>query len=113
MLIKKSDTRKKENCKGCTVWEHDHPTNNLSLAASLIDGRYPEQKRVTNIECEEMCYVISGSGIIHSDKGIFEINEGDSYHFEIGEKYFIEGDNLKLVLINAPKWRLDQHEVVD
>jgi len=113
MLIKSSDTRKKENCKGCTVWEHDHPTNNLSLATSLIDGRYPEQKRVTNLECEEICYVISGTGTIHSDKGTFEIAEGDSYHFEIGEKYAIEGDKLYLVLINAPKWKLDQHKIVD
>ena len=113
MLIKKSETRKKQTAKGCTVWEHDHPTDNLSLATSLIDGRYPEEKRVINLECEEMCYVIGGSGTIHSDKGIFEINEGDSYSFEIGEKYAIEGDNLKLVLINAPKWRLDQHKVVE
>jgi len=93
--------------------EHDHPTDNLSLATSLIDGRYPEQKRVTNLECEEICYVISGTGTIHSNKGTFEITEGDSYHFEIGEKYAIEGDNLKLALINAPKWRLDQHKIVD
>ena len=113
MLIKNQKTRKKQNSSGCTVNEHDHSTDNLSLATSLIDGRYPEQKRVTNLECEEMCYVISGSGTVNSDKGTFEITEGDSYHFEIGEKYFIEGDNLKLVLINAPKWRLDQHKVVD
>ena len=113
MLIKSQNTTNKQNSPGCTVQEHDHPTDNLSLATSLIDGRYPEQKRVTNLECEEICYVISGTGTIHSDKGTFEITEGDSYHFETGEKYFIEGDNLKLVLINAPKWRLDQHKVVE
>ena len=113
MLIKKESTTSKQNSPGCTVNEHDHPTNNLSLATSTINGRYPEQKRVTNLECEEICYVISGSGTIQSYKGTFEITEGDSYHFKIGEKYSIEGNNLKLVLINAPKWRLDQHKVVE
>ncbi|RLG09260.1 cupin domain-containing protein [Candidatus Pacearchaeota archaeon] len=113
MLIKKEESRKHENSKTCTVWEYDHLSEKLSYATSLINGRYPEEKRVTNLECEEMCYVMSGSGKIHSDKGDFEINEGDSYLFEQGEKYYIEGDNLKLALINSPKWRPEQHKVVD
>ena len=73
MLIKKENTREQKNSPACTVWEHDHPTNNLSLATSLINGRYPEEKRVTNLECEEIIFVISGSGTIHSEKGDFQI----------------------------------------
>jgi mannose-6-phosphate isomerase-like protein (cupin superfamily) len=113
MLIKKSDARKHENSKTCTVWEYDHSTNQLSYATALINGRYPEQRRVTNLECEEMCYVMSGSGVVHSDKGDFELNQGDSYLFEKEERYYIEGDKLLLALINAPKWRPEQHKTVD
>jgi len=113
MLIKKENTREQKNSPACTVWEHDHPTNNLSLATSLINGRYPEEKRVTNLECEEIIFVISGSGTIHSEKGDFQINQGDSYHFETKEKYFIEGDNLLLGITNTPKWTFEQYREVD
>jgi len=57
MLIKKENAIKKENSKTCTAWEHNHPTKNLSYATILIDGRYPETKRVTNLECEEIIFV--------------------------------------------------------
>jgi len=113
MLIKKSETREHKNSPSCTVWEHDHPTDNLSLATTLIDGRYPEEKRVTNTECEEIVYVIGGSGVIHSDKGDFEIKEGDSYSFKKNEKYYIDGNKLFLTLINAPKWTFEQYKEVE
>jgi mannose-6-phosphate isomerase-like protein (cupin superfamily) len=60
-----------------------------------------------------MFFVISGSGTIHSEKGDFEINEGDSYSLEQGEKYYIKGDKLLVSLINAPKWTPEQQKVVD
>lgn len=65
------------------------------------------------MECEEVYYVVSGSGVIHSEFGSFEISTGDVYHFQIGEKFWVEGDNLELVLVNAPAWRSDQHKNID
>jgi mannose-6-phosphate isomerase class I len=113
MLIKKQNAIKHENSKTCTAWEHNHPTKNLSYATILINGRYPEQKRVTNLESEEIIFVISGSGTIHSEKGDFELNPGDSYHIQIEEKYYIEGDSLLLGITNAPKWTFEQYRNVD
>ncbi|MBT6820105.1 hypothetical protein HOA55_02005 [archaeon] len=113
MLIKKQNARVHEGSKDCTVYEHDHPTNRLSYATTSIDGRYPTEKRVVNTECEGMFFVISGSGTIHSEKGDFQINEGDSYSLKQGEKYYIKGDKLLLSLINAPKWTPEQQKVVD
>ncbi len=81
MHIKKLDAKKFENSKDCTVWEYKFPSKNLSYATALIDGRYPEQKRVTNLECEEIYFVISGSGIVHSEKGDFEITEFPNQKF--------------------------------
>lgn len=113
MLIKKSESKKVQNSPDCTVWEYDFPSKDFSYATALIDGRYPEKKRVTNLACEEIYFVISGFGIVHSEKGDFEIRERDLYFFEKGEIYWIEGNKLLLALVNAPKWTPEQHKVVD
>ena len=113
MLIKKQNAIKKENSKTCTAWEHNHPTKNLSYATILINGRYPEEKRATNLESEEIIFVISGSGTIHTEKGDSELNPGDSYHIQIEEKYYIEGKELLLGIANSPKWTFEQYRNVD
>lgn len=113
MLIKKFESKEFQNSPACTVWEYDFPSGDFSFATALINGRYPEQKRVTNLECEEVYFVISGAGIVHSEKGDFDIREGDLYFFDKGEVYWTEGDQLLLALVNAPKWTPEQHKVVE
>lgn len=113
MLIKKSESTKHKNSKDCTVWEYEFPCKNFSYATALINGRYPDQKRATNLECEEVYFVISGSGIIHSENGDFKINKGDAYFFGKGEIYWTEGSQLFLAVINAPKWNPKQYKVID
>ena len=114
MLINRSDTNDIQNSEDCFVKEYDKiPSENFSYAIAEIDGRYPGEKRVTNLKCEEIYHVLKGEGVIHSEKGVFEIGEGDVYYFEKGEKYWVEGDSLKVVLVNAPKWTPEQHEIVE
>ena len=113
MLVKNSSATEIKNSKDCTVWEYVYPSELFSFAKAMIDDRYPEEKRVTNLECEEIYFVLSGSGIIHSEKGDFEISEGDLYFFEKGEIYWTEGHKLLLVLVNAPKWSPEQHKIVE
>jgi mannose-6-phosphate isomerase-like protein (cupin superfamily) len=113
MLIKKSQSKKIENSKNCTVWEYEYPSDLSSFATALINGRYPDKKRVTNLECEETYYVVSGSGVVHSDFGDFKIGQGDLYFFKKAEKYWVDGKNLVLVLVNAPKWTPEQHKDVE
>jgi len=113
MLVKKSSSKEIKNSPDCTVWEYDYPSNLFSFATAFIDGRYPEQKRTVNLECVEVYFVLAGSGIIHSEKGDFEINEGDLYFFEKGEIYWTEGNKLSLALVNAPKWSPEQHKIVE
>lgn len=113
MLIKKSEAKEFKNSSDCTVFEYPFPSELFSFATAFIDGRYPEQKRVTNLECEEIYYVVSWSWKIHSEKWDFEMSEWDIYFFEKGEIYSIEGNKLSLVLVNAPKWFPEQHKIVD
>lgn len=113
MLIKKGDAVEHQNSQHCTVWEYTFPTELFSYAVARINGRYPEEKRVTNLDCEEIYHVISGSGIVHSEKGDFSMEVGDAYFFERGEAYWVEGENLMLALVNAPQWTPEQHQIVD
>jgi len=113
MLIKKSEARKKQNNKDCTVWEYEFPTKEFNHATTYIHGRYPEHAKAMNKNCEEIYFVISGSGSIHSEKGNFEINEGDAYFFEKGEIYWVEGKELLLTITNAPKWNPQQHKMIE
>lgn len=113
-MIKESEANKVQNSEDCTVLEYEGlPTEKFSYAIAEIDGRYPDEKKVTNLECEEIYHVLEGEGVIHSEKGNFELEKGDLYFFEKGEEYWVQGDNLELVLVNAPKWTPDQHEIVE
>lgn len=106
MLIKSSESQKKENSKSCSVREYDLPIENCSFAIIKINWRYPNKWKVSNLECDEIYYVISGSWIIYSDKW-------DLYHFEKTEVYWVEADNLELSVVNTPKWTAKQHILVD
>ncbi len=57
--------------------------------------------------------MLSGTGTVHSQKGDFEIQEGDLYFFEKGEIYWVEGSQLVFALVNAPKWTPEQHKAVE
>jgi len=112
MLIRKEETIKKQNSADCTVWEYEYPSDGFSFAVALIKGRYPQEDSAVNTQCEEIYYVINGSGVIHSAKGDFPIEKGDLYHFEKGEKYWVEGADLSVSIINVPKWTPEQYKIV-
>jgi hypothetical protein len=108
-LIKKEESKKKSNSDNCFVWEYEYDNHNLSIATALINDRYPETGKGANTKCQQIYYVINGSGEIHSDKGVYNIKEGDVYFFEKEEKYFVIGKNLHIVIINSPKWTSEQY----
>ena len=113
MLIKLEDSVKFANSKNCSVQEYKLQSKILSAATAIINGRYPNKGRSANLKCEQTYYVISGTGIVHSDKGDFEIRTGDLYFFEIKEKYWIEGKKLFIYMSNSPPWNPDQYKNVD
>lgn len=112
MLIKKSGAKRIEISKNNIIWEYNS-TESFSYATALLDWRYPEKKRVVNLDCEELYFVVSGVWIIHSEKGDFEIQKGDTYLFEKREIYWLEWKKLFLVLFNIPKWTIEQHKIVE
>ena len=113
MLIKKSEAKKFQHNEACAVWEYKNLSPKFSFATSVINGRYPEDKRVCNTACEEIYLIQSGNGIIHSEKGDFSVSQGDVYLFAQNEIYWVEGTQLSLVLVNIPKWTPEQHKSVE
>jgi mannose-6-phosphate isomerase-like protein (cupin superfamily) len=113
MLTKKSQSKEIKNSVDCTVWEYKLPSKLFSFATTKINGRYPDKGSVINTDCEEIYYVISGTGTVHSERGNFKLATGDLYFFEAREKYWVEGKNLFLVLVNAPPWFPEQHKAMD
>lgn len=111
MLIKKSDSVKKENSSQCTVWEYDFPSNNFSFAIANISGKFPDNGKAQNTKCEELYYFIAGTGTIHTSKGDFKVSEDDLYYFEVGETYSVDGKDLIIALVNAPKWYFEQFKL--
>lgn len=113
MLVKKAESKKVSNSDRCTVWEYDMDNENFNVATAYIDGRFPDEKRVVNLELEEIYYVQSGSATIHSEKGDFYIEEGDMYLFDKGERFYVDANNLQLVVACAPAFDPEQHRIVD
>jgi len=112
MLIKKQDSIKKENSENCTVWEYDFPNESLGLATCRINGRYPAMGKAVNMKCDEIYYVISGKGVIHHESGDFEIKKGDAFYFEKDKWYWVEGEELIVVVPTAPKWFFEQYKYI-
>lgn len=113
MLVKKTEAKKVSNSDKCTVWEYDTKTENFNIATAFIDGRFPDEKRVVNLELEEIYYVQSGSATIHSEKGEFQIEAGDVYLFEKGEKFWLDANKLALVVTCSPAFDSEQHKIVE
>ena len=110
MLIKNSSAEKFENSANCTVFEYNFPSKNMSFATAKINGRYPEVGNSIHTSCEQVYFVISGSGTIHSECGNFEISAKDLYRFKINEPYWIEGSDLFVAIVNSPKWTKKQYK---
>jgi mannose-6-phosphate isomerase class I len=95
----------------CTVYDYPVATKLFSFGTAAINGRYPAKGRVANTACEEIYYVISGSGTVHSGRGDAKLHQGDVYHFLKDELYSVDGDKLFVAMMNVPPWTPAQHKV--
>lgn len=85
--------------------------NDLNGAMIELSGRYPDNGRVVNHRCKELCYVLEGSGRVVIDELVLELKVGDLVLIEPEEKYFWEG-HLKFFAACTPAWYPGQHEQV-
>jgi mannose-6-phosphate isomerase-like protein (cupin superfamily) len=107
MKIAQGQAQRIDPTKNCTIWEYNFPSKHLSIARSHINGRYPDVGQVINYDCEEVYYVLDGSGIIHSSGTSVEIKPHDIFVFRKNVEYWAEGANLSLIVVNSPPWNPD------
>jgi hypothetical protein len=87
------------------IYDYELPTWSMGMAIAEFNGRFPETGRSANVGCELAYYVISGSGTIYSERGTFKIGPSDVYIFKKGEKYYVIGKNLKVLMPSSPAWQ--------
>jgi mannose-6-phosphate isomerase-like protein (cupin superfamily) len=82
----------------------------MSIAVVTLNGRYPDDGYAMNHTCNEMGYVLKGSGKLVTTKQEVILSEGDAVYIPAYEKYYWEGE-MTLLLPTAPAWSLEQHEI--
>ncbi len=109
MLIKKSQTNKVEVSKDMSFREYELKTKEIGLAVTEINTRYPKEGFTMNKECQELYYITEGTGEIFIDNQSFKLEEGDAFLIEKNKKYYLVGNNLKIVCPTVPAWTEEQH----
>jgi len=112
MLIKKSEREKKQISQGGFVYEYRDANECLGIVVSELNGRVPDEGKMKNNVVHEVYYVLSGSARVFMGNDIFEINEGDVLHVAAGKEYYVEANNLKLVIPTSPAFYPEQWENV-
>lgn len=108
----KHQTIEKNNSQTCSVIEYDLGHKMLDMAIATVSGRYPEERRVINHQCDELIYVFEGQGKLVLNHEEYKLSAGDVVLIEAGEKYYWEGD-MKFFVSCRPAWNLEQHQIVD
>ena len=83
-----------------------------SLGVSEINGRYPATGYDVDGKVEQIWYVEKGSGTIWVGGGEHTVEHGDMIHIPPGEKFWIDGAELRLVVASGPPWFPEQHQHV-
>ena len=63
-IVKKEEAEKCKYAATSKVLDYSFALNekNLDFCINTITGRYPEEGYCSNLECEELCYVLEGDG---------------------------------------------------
>ncbi|KTD24941.1 Uncharacterised protein [Legionella lansingensis] len=111
-VIFKDQTTERKNSDRCIVTEYPIGAPHIDFAVVKIKGRYPDNRRTTNLVCQEIVYVHFGHGRVVVNEQETQLNAGDVVLIEAGEKYFWEG-NMELFISCRPAFHIDQHQLVD
>jgi mannose-6-phosphate isomerase-like protein (cupin superfamily) len=109
--IQKSGATKFTNGATCEGTEYSFSDKAMNIAFVTVEGRYPESGYAMNEICKEMAYIVSGTGKLCGANGSeLPVAAGDSVFVAPGEKYFWEGEALKMVMPCAPAFYPEQHK---
>ncbi len=110
MLIKKEQRKEKQIAKEGTVWEYPLLSKEIGFAISKLNGRIPDSGWMRNKVCNEIYFVVNGSGTLFIEDQKYKLKKGDVFPIEPGKKFYVLAKNLQLVLPTAPAWYPEQWE---
>jgi len=109
-IVKKQDAESLSYISTSSVLEYGMALNekNMDFCINKITGRYPLSGYCSNLECEELCYVLEGSGSIYKvDSNPITFNKEDIIFINKGDIYYLDG-NFKLAIVCTPAWSKEQ-----
>src|SRR3989344_2553603 len=109
MVIKFSDT-KKFPIKDWVVWDYPMPSKEVGISYQQIKSRVPEKGWCLNKVCQEMFFIVKGSGIFYVGDQSYEVNVKDLVIVEPKVKHRIETRDLEYIAITRPDWYEGQYE---
>ena len=110
---KYENTNHKTNGDYCKIIEYPLQDANIDCATGKIIGRYPDRGYGMNEVCDELCYVISGSGTIYKQDGISMVFKAkDVILIEKGDAYYWQA-NCEIMITCRPSWYPEQYKVIE
>jgi mannose-6-phosphate isomerase-like protein (cupin superfamily) len=111
-IVRKNQTQSVRNSAGCVAIEYPLGDKDINGAVIELSGREPDKGRVVNLQCKELVYVINGSGKVVVEGEEINLEAGDLFLIEPGEKFFWEG-NMTMFMPCAPAWYVGQYKKVE
>ena len=109
-IVREKDAEKFEYANTSSVLEYGIALNekNMDFCTNKINGRYPTEGYCSNLECEELCYILEGEGTIYKrDSKPNKIKKGDIIFINKQDIYYWNGD-FKLAIVCTPAWSKEQ-----
>lgn len=109
-IVKEENAEKFEYANTSKVFEYGFALNenNMDFCTNKINGRYPQKGYCSNLEVDELCYVLEGKGTINkSNSESIEFEKGDVIFINKKEIYYWNG-NFKLAIVCSPAWSKEQ-----
>lgn len=109
-IIKEENAEKFNYADTSSVLEYGIALNekNMDFCTNKINGRYHIEGYCSNLEVEELCYVLEGKGTIYK-------RESESIDFKRGDIIFINKKDIyywngifKLAIVCSPAWSKEQ-----
>ncbi len=110
LVVKKKETKILDEYGISKFYVYNLPFNKSSMGVSEINGRYPTIGFDVDTKVEGLWYVESGSGEIFLQNKIHKIQSGAMILVPKGEKFWILGKKLKLIVVSSPPWHPEQHK---
>ncbi|MGY5148259.1 MAG: cupin domain-containing protein [Candidatus Nitrosopumilus sp. bin_7KS] len=118
-LRKNSEIESIQGNEGTKIKQYFHPHNtlngiNYSLAQFTLESG--KKSKLHKMSSTEIFYILEGSGVLHVNDEIYNLEKNDSVYVPPNSKQFIENvgtSDLKFLCIVEPAWKADDEILLE